>query len=83
VVAPFVGCEAFRASIFDGKVAVLIHVLLNITYGKLFLPGDAYHVAESSCPLGVYSWLSNVRHVGSYYNVPSCQAPKTAASRGQ
>jgi hypothetical protein len=31
----------------------LIHVLLNITYGKLFLPGDAYPLAESSRPLAM------------------------------
>jgi hypothetical protein len=29
-------------------VTALILVLPNITYGKLFLPGDAYPLAESS-----------------------------------
>jgi hypothetical protein len=39
----------------------LIPILLNITFGKSFLPGDAYSLAESSRPLGMYSWLSYVR----------------------
>jgi hypothetical protein len=29
-------------------LTALIHVLLNITYGKLFQPGDVYSLAESS-----------------------------------
>jgi hypothetical protein len=58
---PFGGCEASRTLIFDEEVTALIHVLLNITHCKLFLPGDAYPLEESSCPLGVYSWLSYVR----------------------
>jgi hypothetical protein len=48
VVAPFRRCEASRAQIFDGELTALILVLLNITHGKSFLPGDAYPLVESS-----------------------------------
>jgi hypothetical protein len=51
----FQGCEAYRAQILDGELVALIHVLLNITYGKSFLPVDAYPLSESSGHLGVYS----------------------------
>jgi hypothetical protein len=44
-VAPFRGCEASWAYIFDGELMTLIPVL-NITYGKSFLPGDSYPLAE-------------------------------------
>jgi hypothetical protein len=60
-VAPLGGCEASRAYIFDGEVTALITILLNITYDKSFVPGDAYPLVESSRPLCVYSRLSYVR----------------------
>jgi hypothetical protein len=47
-VAPFIGCEASRAQIFDGELTALIPILLNITHGKSFLPGDAYPLEELS-----------------------------------
>jgi hypothetical protein len=44
----FEGCEASRVQIFDGELTALIPLLLNITYGKSFLLGDAYTLVESS-----------------------------------
>jgi hypothetical protein len=44
----FMGCEASWAQIFYGELTALIPVLLNITHGKLFLPGDASPLTESS-----------------------------------
>jgi hypothetical protein len=38
-----------------------IPALLKLTYGKSFLPGEAYPIAESSRHLGVYSQSSYVR----------------------
>jgi hypothetical protein len=43
------------------SLTAFVPELLNITYGKSFLPGDAYPMAESSRPLGVYTWYSYVR----------------------
>jgi hypothetical protein len=42
------GAEASRSLIFGGELTALIPVLLNFTYGKSFLPGDAYPLVESS-----------------------------------
>jgi hypothetical protein len=55
-VAPFGGCEAPRARVFGGELTASIPTLPNLTWGKSFLPGDAYPMAESSWHLGVYSW---------------------------
>jgi hypothetical protein len=37
-------------------LTTLVPALPNLTWGKLFIPGDAYPMAESSWHLGVYSW---------------------------
>jgi hypothetical protein len=44
----FGGCEASRAYIFDGELSALVPAVLNLTHGKLFLPGGAYPMAKSS-----------------------------------
>jgi hypothetical protein len=40
---------------FGGELTASVPVLLNLTWGKSFLPGDAYPMVESSRHSGVYS----------------------------
>jgi hypothetical protein len=47
-VTSFRGYEAPWARIFDGELTVLVPATPNLTWGKSFLPGDAYPLAESS-----------------------------------
>jgi hypothetical protein len=47
-VTPFRGCEAPRVLIFDGELTALVPTLLNLSWGKSFLPGEAYPMIESS-----------------------------------
>jgi hypothetical protein len=46
--ASFGGYEASRGIDINRELTALIRVLQNITYGKLFLLGEAYPLAESS-----------------------------------
>jgi hypothetical protein len=55
MLASFGGCGAPWAQIFGGELTALVPALLNLTWGKSFLPGDAYPLAVSSWRLGVYS----------------------------
>jgi hypothetical protein len=50
------GCRYLTKSLSSS-----IPVLRNITYGKLFVPGGVYPLAESWCYLGVYPRSSGVR----------------------
>jgi hypothetical protein len=43
-----------RAWIFGEELTAPLLVLPNLTWGKLFLPGDAYPMAKSSWCLGMY-----------------------------
>jgi hypothetical protein len=57
---PFGGCEAppSRVWIFGGESTASVSALLNLTWGKSFLLGDAYPMTESSWCLGMYSCLA-------------------------
>jgi hypothetical protein len=57
-VVPFGGCEAPWAWIFGGELTASVPALLNLTWGKSLLPGDAYPMVESLWHLGMYSWSS-------------------------
>jgi hypothetical protein len=39
------------------ELTASVPAVLSLTWGKLFLPWDAYPTAESSIHLGVYSWF--------------------------
>jgi hypothetical protein len=41
-------CEAPRVWIFDGELFASIPAILKLAYSKLFLPGEAYPMVESS-----------------------------------
>jgi hypothetical protein len=44
----FGGYEAPQAWIFGGELIAQVPALPNLTWGKLFLPGDTYPMAEPS-----------------------------------